>query len=95
MKEQVMQKVWQSDESETDAYSRDHVEQELLALFPPLKAKGLRLELSYEDSLVEPVSIDGDADMQAVLTAFVEENNLVFRTLCVRMYETRRGSSMF
>ena len=83
-----MQKVWRYDESETDAYSRDRVEQELLALFPPLKAKGLRLELSYE------VSIDGDADMQAVLTAFVE-NNLVFRTLCARMYETSRGSSMF
>lgn len=51
--EQVVQKVWWYDEREIAAYSRDRVEQELLALFPPLKAKGLRLELSCEDSLVE------------------------------------------
>ena len=85
MKEEpVVQKVWRYDEREIAAYSRDRVEQELLALFLPLKAKGLRLELSYEDSLVETVSIDSVADMQAALTAFVEESNLAFRTLYVR-----------
>ena len=41
------------------------------------------VELSYEDSLVETVSVDSDADMQAALTAFVEESNLAFRTLYV------------
>ncbi len=86
--DQVVQKVWRYDENEVDAYSRDRVEQELLALYPPLKSKGLRLEISYEDSLVGRVSIDGDADMQAALTAFIEESNVTFRTLfveeCVR-----------
>lgn len=48
--------------------------------FLDLESKRLRLELNYEDSLVGRVSIDSDANMQAALAAFVEENNLAFRT---------------
>ena len=61
--EEQVQKVWRYIESEIDVYSHDRVEQELLALFPPLKSKGLRLELCYENSLVGTVLTDGDADM--------------------------------
>ncbi len=46
-----------------------------LALFPPLQSKCLQLELSYQDSLVVRVTIEGDADMQA---AFAEESILTF-----------------
>ena len=59
------------------------MEHEILELFPLVKSKGLRLELSYEDSLVRTVKIDGDADMKAALIAFSEEENLSFRTLLV------------
>ena len=45
------------------------VEQELVEL---IKSKGLRLELSYEDSLVGKVTIDGDVDMKSALIAFSE-----------------------
>ena len=36
-----------------DEYSCDRVEEELLVLFPVVEVKGLRLNLSYEDSLVD------------------------------------------
>ena len=44
------------------------VEQELVELFLLIKSKGLRLELSYEDSLVGKVRIDGDVDMKSAVT---------------------------
>ena len=52
-------------------------------MFPLIKSKGLRLELSYEDSLVGKVTIDGDVDMKSALTAFSEEEDLSFRTIFV------------
>ena len=61
--QEFVQKVWRFDDSALDAYSRGRVEEEVLALFPALQSKGLQLELSYEDSLVGRISIDGDADM--------------------------------
>ena len=79
----VIRKVWRYGDKKTPEYSRDHVEQELLALFPTLKSKGLRLEIRYEDSLVGIVSIDSDADVQAALTAFAKESDLTYRTLFV------------
>lgn len=59
------------------------METELTELFPSIKAKGFRLELSYEDSLVGKITIDGDRDMQDALKAFLEEESLEFRTLVV------------
>ena len=50
---------------------------------PLVKSKGLRLELSYEYSLVGTVKTDGYADMKAALIAFSEEEKLSFRTLLV------------
>ena len=79
----VVAKVWRYDDTKIPEYSRDCVEQELLALFTTLKSKGLRLEVTYKDSLVGIVSIDSDADVQAALTAFTEESNLTYRTLFV------------
>ena len=79
----VIRKVWRYDDNTIAEYSRDGVEQELLALFPTLKSKGLRIEISYEDSLVGIVLIDSNADLQAALTAFAEESNLTYRTLFV------------
>lgn len=60
------------------------MEKELAELFPLIESKGLRLELSYEDSLVGKITIDGDRDMQDALKAFSEEENLAFRTLSVQ-----------
>ena len=79
----VSRKVWRYDDNKIAEYSWDRVEQELLELFPTLKSKGSRLEISYEDSLVGIVSIDSDADVQAALTAFAEESKLTYRTLSV------------
>lgn len=81
--EGLVQKVWRCNTSNIDFYCREQVEQELLRLFPLLKYRGLRLELSYEDSQIGKVTIDGDADMKAALIAFSEEENLSFRTLIV------------
>ena len=76
--EGLVQKVWRFDERSIEAYGRERarVEQELVELFPLIKSKGLRLELSYEDSLVGKVTIDGDVDMKSALTAFSEEEDL-------------------
>ena len=79
----VSRKVWRYDDNKIAEYSRDRVEQELVALFPTLKSKGSRLEISYKHSLVGIVSIDSDADVQAALTAFAEESKLTYWTLSV------------
>ena len=63
------------------------VEQELVELFPLIKSKGLRLELSYEDSLVGKVTIDGDVDMKSALAAFSEEEDLSL----LRLHASPRG----
>ena len=38
----------------------------------PVEGKGLRLKMWYHDSLAGKVRIEGDADMQAALTSFIE-----------------------
>ena len=81
--EGLVQKVWRFDERSIEAYGRERVEHDLVELFPLIKSKGLRLELSYEDSLVGKVTIDGDVDMKSALTAFSEEEDLSFRTIFV------------
>ena len=48
------------------------VERAVLELYLDLRMKGLRLKMWYHDSLVGKVWIKGDADMQAVLTSFIE-----------------------
>ena len=67
--------------------AKARVEQELVELFPLIKSKGLRLELSYEDSLVGKVTIDGDVDMKSALTAFSEEEDLSL----LRLHASPRG----
>ena len=62
--EGLVQKVWRFDERSIEAYGRERVEHELVELFPLIKSKGLRLELSYEDSRVGKLTIDGDVDMK-------------------------------
>lgn len=79
----LIQKVWRYNAETIHLYSRQRVETELIELFPSIEAKGFRLELSYEDSLVGKITIDGDRDMQAALKAFSEEESLEFRTLVV------------
>ena len=81
--EQMVHKVWRYDNENLDVYSRDRVERELADLFPLLKCKGLRFNLSYEDSLVGTVTIDSDSDMKSALLAFTEEESLTFRTIRV------------
>ena len=71
--EGLVQKVWRFDERSIEACGRERVEQELVEL---IKSKGLRLELSYEDSFIGKVTIDGDVDMKSELTAFSEEEDL-------------------
>ena len=82
--EGLIQKVWRYNDQTIHLYSRDGVERELTELFPLIKSKSFRLELSYEDSLVGKITIDGDRDMQAALKAFSEEESLAFRTLTVK-----------
>ena len=77
----LIQKVWRYNDQIVNQYSRDRVEQELTELF---QSRGFRLELSYKDSLVGNITIDGDRDMQAALKAFSEEESLSFRTITVK-----------
>ena len=79
----LIQKVWRYNAETIHLYSRQRVETELTELFPSIEAKGFRLELSYEDSLVGKITIDGDRDMQAALKAFSEEESLEFRVLYI------------
>ena len=68
----VVRKVWRFMEPDVDDYTRVDVERALLELYPDLKSKGLRLSMWYHDSLAGKVRIEGDADMQAALTSFIE-----------------------
>ena len=85
--EGLVQKVWRFDERSIEAYGCERVGHELVKLFPLIKSKGLRLELSYEDSLVGKVTIDGDVDMKSALTAFSEEEDLSL----LRLHASPRG----
>ena len=66
---------WQSDERLKYQKEWRYNEQakEVRDLLPLIKSKGLRLQLSYKDSLVGNIQIDGDRGMQAALKAFLEE----------------------
>ena len=81
--EGLVQKVWRYNDQTIESYTRDQVEKELTELFPVIKSKRLRLELTYEDSFVGKVKIDSDKDLQTALKAFAEEENVCFRTLVV------------
>ena len=74
--EGLVQKVRRFDEKSIEANGHEHVGHELVELFPLIKCKGLRLELSYEDCVVGKVTIDGDVTMKSALTAFSEEEDL-------------------
>ena len=67
------------------------IERAVLDLYPNVKAKGLRLKLWYYDLFARKVRIEGDADMQAMLMAFVEaaeaaELDVKYPTLHVEEY---------
>ena len=83
---EMARKVWHYNTEEIREYTLSQVELELLMLFPTLQAKGLRLDVYYHDSFVGRMKIDGDADLQAALTTFTEENDLNFRAFHV--YDT-------
>ena len=91
----ICAKVWRFDVSALDAYSRGRVEEEVLVLFPALQSKGLRLELSYEDSHVGRISIDGVADVHTALATLVEENYLSFRMLFVEECVKPEGEVLY
>ena len=81
--QQRVLKVWRYDAANLQIYSRKHVESELADLFPHLRSRGYRLELSYEDSLVGRVKMDSDSDVKEALLAFSEEESLSFRTIFI------------
>ena len=68
----VVRKVWRFMRSDVDDYTRADVERAMLELYPDVRAKGLRLEIWYHDSLAGKVRIEGDADMGAAVTSFIE-----------------------
>ena len=80
---EIARKVWRYNTEEIQAYTLSGVELELLMLFPALQEKGLGLDVYYYDSFVGRVKVDGDADLHAALTTFMEESDLNFRAFHV------------
>ena len=82
--EESARKVWRFNPDDIDSYCVEGVERELLELFPKVKSSGLRLDLTYEDELVGDVNIESDADLRTALRAFLEEEELMYRTIYVK-----------
>ena len=78
--DESVRKVWCFDAENREIYSRNHLENEQADMFPQLKSKGYRLELSYEDSLVGKTTMDSDSDVKET---FSEEHSLSFRTIFI------------
>lgn len=58
--EMYARKVWRFDDNDIVTVWRELSESQLLEMFPKVKSRGLRLDLTYEDKLVGEVNIESD-----------------------------------
>lgn len=65
----IVKKVWHFDSYKSDSFTREHMEQELLALFSDAREKDWLL-LYYFDNFTGKATVDSDAKVKNSLAAF-------------------------